>query len=90
MIFLNVILGGEGGTRTRKPIKGADFRGRCLSQFGAPLQKKQRKPLCEPTVSQVEPLFDSVITTYYKLEELGIQEVDGKIEFIDNLEVNHE
>jgi len=45
---------------------------------------------CELTVSQVEPLFDSVIRTYYKLDELGIKEVDGQIVFIDNMEVNHE
>jgi len=35
----------------------------------------------------VEPLLDSVIKTYYKLQELGIQEVDGKIVFLDELEV---
>lgn len=46
--------------------------------------------ICELTVSQVEPLFDSVIRTYYKLNELGIKEVDGKIVFIDNMEVSHE
>lgn len=45
---------------------------------------------CELTVSQVEPLFDSVIRTYYKLDELGIKEVDGQIVFIDNMEVSHE
>ncbi len=44
----------------------------------------------ELTVSQVEPLFDSVIRTYYKLDELGIKEVDGEIVFIDNMEVSHE
>ncbi len=44
----------------------------------------------ELTVSQVEPLFDSVIRTYYKLDELGIKEVDGQIVFIDNMEVSHE
>jgi len=38
----------------------------------------------------VEPLFESVIKTYYKLEELGVTEVDGKIVFIDKMEVNHE
>lgn len=46
--------------------------------------------ICELTVSQVEPLFDSVIRTYYKLDELGIKEVDGQIIFIDNMEVSHE
>lgn len=46
--------------------------------------------VCELTVSQVEPLFDSVIRTYYKLDELGIKEVDGEIVFIDNMEVSHE
>lgn len=45
---------------------------------------------CELTVSQVEPLFDSVIKTYYKLQELGIQEVNGKIVYIDTMEVSHE
>lgn len=45
---------------------------------------------CELIVSQVEPLFDSVIRTYYKLDELGIKEVDGQIVFIDNMEVSHE
>jgi len=44
----------------------------------------------ELTVSQVEPLFDSVIRTYYKLDELGIREVDGQIIFIDNMEVSDE
>lgn len=44
----------------------------------------------ELSVSQVEPLFDSVIRTYYKLDELGIKEVDGQIVFIDNMEVSHE
>jgi hypothetical protein len=44
----------------------------------------------EPTVPQVEPIFDSVIKTYYKLQELGIQEVNGKIVFIDTMEVSHE
>lgn len=44
----------------------------------------------DPTVPPVEPLFDSVIKTYYKLQELGIQEVDGKIVFIDNMEMEHE
>ena len=46
--------------------------------------------MCEPTVPQVEPIFDSVIKTYYKLQELGIQEVNGKIVFIDNMEVDNE
>lgn len=49
-----------------------------------------RHILCELTVSQVEPLFDSVIRTYYKLDELGIKEVDGQIVFIDNMEVSYE
>lgn len=44
----------------------------------------------EPTVPQVELIFDSVIKTYYKLQELGIQEVNGKIVFIDNMEVKNE
>lgn len=44
----------------------------------------------EPTVPQVEPIFDSVIKTYYKLQELGFTEVNGKIVFIDNMEVNNE
>jgi len=34
----------------------------------------------------VEPLFESVIQTYYKLQELGITEVDGKIVFVDDME----
>lgn len=38
--------------------------------------------------SQVELIFNSVIKTYYKLQELGVVEIDGKIVFIDNLEVN--
>lgn len=46
--------------------------------------------VCEPTVLQVELLFDSVIKTYYKLQELGIQEVNGKIVYIDNMGVSHE
>ena len=46
--------------------------------------------ICEPTVPQVEPIFDSVIKTYYKLQELGFTEVNGKIVFIDNMEVNNE
>mgnify|MGYP001175083987 CR=1 FL=1 len=55
----------------------------------------RHKPLGQPslgvlTVSQVEPLFNSVIRTYYKLDELGIKEVDGQIVFIDNMEVSHE
>ena len=40
----------------------------------------------EPIVPPVEPLFESVIKTYYKLEELGITEVDGKIVFVDDME----
>lgn len=34
---------------------------------------------CEPTVPPLEHLLDSVIKTYYKLQELGIQEINGKI-----------
>ena len=42
--------------------------------------------LCEPIVPPVEPLFDSVIKTCYKLQELGITDVDGKIVFVDDME----
>jgi len=35
----------------------------------------------------VEPVFDSVLKTYYKLQELGVQEVNGKIVYIDDVEV---
>jgi hypothetical protein len=45
-----------------------------------------KSEICEPIVPPVEPLFESVIKTYYKLEELGITEVDGKIVFVDNME----
>jgi hypothetical protein len=36
----------------------------------------------------MELIFESVIKTYYKLQELGIVEIDGKIVFIDNMEVD--
>lgn len=29
----------------------------------------------------MEPVFDSIIETYYKLRKLGLQEVNGKIEY---------
>lgn len=44
---------------------------------------------CEPNVPRVEHLLDSVLKTYYKLQELGIQEVDGKIIFLDEVEVEN-
>jgi len=36
----------------------------------------------------MELVFESVIKTYYKLQELGIIKIDGKIVFIDNIEVD--
>jgi len=35
----------------------------------------------------VELIFESVIKTYYKLQELGFTEVDDKIVFMDEMEV---
>ena len=44
--------------------------------------------ICELTVPQVEPLLNSLIEVYYKLRELGVQEVNGKIVYIDDVEVS--
>ena len=41
-------------------------------------------PKCDPTVPRVEPLLDCVIKTHYKLQELEIQEIDGKT-FLDKV-----
>jgi hypothetical protein len=36
----------------------------------------------------VEHLFDYLITTYYKLNKLGIAEINGKIVFINKMKKN--
>jgi len=38
---------------------------------------------CGPNGSRLEPLFDCLIKTYYKLNELGITQANGKIVFVD-------
>ena len=42
------------------------------------------KNQCEPVVQNLEPLFNSLIKTYYKLIELGLTKVNGKVTFINN------
>lgn len=43
--------------------------------------------MCEPTVPQVEPIIDSILKTYYRLQELGFTELDGKVVFVDDEEI---
>jgi hypothetical protein len=42
--------------------------------------------LSEPTVPNLELVFDSLIKTYYKLIELGFVEINDIITLIDNQE----
>ena len=35
--------------------------------------------------SSLEPIFNYLIKTYYKLNELGITETNGKIVFVDKM-----
>lgn len=38
---------------------------------------------CAPSGSRMEPLFASVIKTYYSLRLLGFIEVNGKVTYLD-------
>ena len=42
--------------------------------------------LGEPAVQNLEPLFDSLIKTYYKLIEIGLTKVNGKVTFLNTKE----
>jgi len=44
----------------------------------------------ELAVPRVEPIFDSVIKTYYKLQELGFIEIGDQVGYNSNTETNHD
>jgi hypothetical protein len=44
----------------------------------------------EPTVPQVEHLFESILKTYTRLQELGFTYYNGKIVVIDTKEVEND
>lgn len=42
---------------------------------------------CAPGGSRMEPLFASVLKTYYSLRQLGFIEVNGKVTYLEMKEI---